>query len=233
MSVGAPLTSRCPEADDQSSHPQCVPAGGTWKPCATIERSSVIGPIRWQKMLALKVSPRSRVAHARPRGPGSVRAAGDPAQSHHEPSVAGAAARARRTRSPGPPPRSGPRGDLQEAWGGAAGRAGPGRGERPRRASPGRASRGRRPEPRPVPRLPRCAPVPPAPPLSAAGARGAGGRRAPRGGKEGASGRPVRRPALPSAPPSPRPPRCAPPSPRPTAPGGQSQRRARDERCLR
>lgn len=39
--------------------------------------------------------------------------------------------------------------------------------------------------------------------------------------------------ALPSGPPSPGPPRRAPPSPRPLAPGGQSQRRARDERCLR
>lgn len=55
--------------DDQSSHPQCVPAGGTWKPCATIKRSSVIGPIRWQKMIALKVSPRQTRSPRTPTRP--------------------------------------------------------------------------------------------------------------------------------------------------------------------
>lgn len=54
------------------------------------------------------------------------------------------------------------------------------------------------------------------------------GRKARAGGRGGGSGQ---LPAIGPAPPGP--PRRAPPSPRPPAPGGQSQGRARDERCLR
>ncbi|XP_064333280.1 basic salivary proline-rich protein 4-like [Camelus dromedarius] len=102
----------------------------------------------------------------------------------------------------------------------------PPRGER-RRHGHARGRRGEAPPARPAGRV--SSRRSPRRLLSGQSAGGGGGRKRAEGARHDAAA--VAR--LPSGPPSPGPPRRAPPSPRPPAPGGQSQSRARDERCLR